>query len=251
MQQNLLITESHKSCNFLQWKISIIHRYFKWTIMHITNSTYRQDVVPALNYLSTMPWRCMGEWMYRSTFSWPRHYFGVVRFKPRSLYPRYPLDRRLGGPQNRSGHEENSCPYRDSNPDPSVVQPVSQSLYWLCYPGFRTPRIYDPNHRSQIHSTYIAILSVLPLDLTWAYHSSDYGLCRGVVRQNCTDVSQKRIASRLFLEPAYCWFLASLTMRPWRWRHDVPSKRWWSTKYMALQPIKSHFSALLMWPRVR
>jgi hypothetical protein len=28
---------------------------------------------PFLNYLSITPWRRMGEWMYRSTFSWLRH----------------------------------------------------------------------------------------------------------------------------------------------------------------------------------
>jgi hypothetical protein len=30
-------------------------------------------VVPVLDWLSTTPWRRMGERMYRSTFSWPRH----------------------------------------------------------------------------------------------------------------------------------------------------------------------------------
>jgi hypothetical protein len=44
---------------------------------------------------------------------------------PQPLYPRgkpYPLDRRFGGPQSRSGRlGENSWPYRDSNSDPSVV----------------------------------------------------------------------------------------------------------------------------------
>jgi hypothetical protein len=55
----------------------------------------------------------------------------VVNFTPRPLYPRgksprYPMDRRLGGPQSRSGRfGENSWPYRDSNSDPSVVQPVA------------------------------------------------------------------------------------------------------------------------------
>jgi hypothetical protein len=39
---------------------------------------------------------------------------------------RYPLDRRLGGPQSRSGRRgEHSWPYRDLNPEPSVVQPVA------------------------------------------------------------------------------------------------------------------------------
>jgi hypothetical protein len=62
---------------------------------------------------------------------------------PRPLYPRerapgYPLDRRLGGPQNRSarrGEEKNSYPYRDSNSDPSAIQPLSQSLYRQRYFG--------------------------------------------------------------------------------------------------------------------
>jgi hypothetical protein len=30
-------------------------------------------VVPVLNQLSTTPWRRVGEWMYRSTFSWLQH----------------------------------------------------------------------------------------------------------------------------------------------------------------------------------
>jgi hypothetical protein len=30
-------------------------------------------VVPVLDQLSTTPWRRMGEWMYRSAFSWRRH----------------------------------------------------------------------------------------------------------------------------------------------------------------------------------
>jgi hypothetical protein len=50
----------------------------------------------------------------------------VVSFTPRRLNPWYPLDKRLGGPQNRSGRRrENYLPYRDSNSDPSVVQAVA------------------------------------------------------------------------------------------------------------------------------
>jgi hypothetical protein len=67
--------------------------------------------------------------MYRSTFSWPRHYLEVSGqlHAPAALLPgEYPLDRRLGGPQSRSGRRgEYSGPYRDSNSDPSVVQPVA------------------------------------------------------------------------------------------------------------------------------
>jgi hypothetical protein len=51
----------------------------------------------------------------------------VVTVTPQKLYPWrkslwYPLDRRLGGLQSLSG---NSLPYRDSNYDPLIVQPVT------------------------------------------------------------------------------------------------------------------------------
>jgi hypothetical protein len=47
----------------------------------------------------------------------------VVSFTPRPIYPQgkgpwFPLDRRLGGPQSRSGRggeDKNSSPYLDSN----------------------------------------------------------------------------------------------------------------------------------------
>jgi hypothetical protein len=51
--------------------------------------------------------------------------------------PRYPLDRRLGGPQSQFGlyGERKNLSLRDSNSDLSVVQPVAQSiptaLSWL------------------------------------------------------------------------------------------------------------------------
>jgi hypothetical protein len=67
--------------------------------------------------------------MYRSTFSWPRHLLEVIGqlHAPAALPPRkspqYPLDRRLGGPQSW-WRRENSWPYRDSNSDSSVSQPV-------------------------------------------------------------------------------------------------------------------------------
>jgi hypothetical protein len=47
--------------------------------------------------------------MYRPTFSWPRHKLKVSgqlqapSALPPGKEPRYPLDRRLGGPQSRSG----------------------------------------------------------------------------------------------------------------------------------------------------
>jgi hypothetical protein len=63
----------------------------------------------------------------------------VVRFTPWPLYPRgksprYPLDRRLGWspePVWTKWRIEHFWPYRDSNSDPSVVQPVA-SRYTDC-----------------------------------------------------------------------------------------------------------------------
>jgi hypothetical protein len=62
---------------------------------------------------------------------------GVVSFPPLPLYPwgkspQCPLDRRLGGSQSRSGRRgEHFLPYRDSNSDSSIAQPVS-SRYTDC-----------------------------------------------------------------------------------------------------------------------
>jgi hypothetical protein len=68
----------------------------------------------------------------------PRIHFGTrlrwaVSFTPRPLYsqgnsPWYPLDRRLGGPQSRSGRggkEKNSQPLPRFEP-PIIIQPVAQ-----------------------------------------------------------------------------------------------------------------------------
>jgi hypothetical protein len=121
----------------------------------------------------------MGEWMYRSTFPWPRHYEvllhswrWVVTFTPRPLYPRYILDRRLGGPQNQSGRrEENFWSYRDSNSNLSLVQLVVSHytdctisvplLYLYTYLFIYLFIIYlDPTTLSGAQSTQCQSLSV-------------------------------------------------------------------------------------------
>jgi hypothetical protein len=69
----------------------------------------------------------------------------VVSFTTRPLYPQgkipcYPLNRRLGGPQSRSGKvvkRKIPRPCQESNPRTPIVQPIVQSLYRLSYYGSR------------------------------------------------------------------------------------------------------------------
>jgi hypothetical protein len=71
----------------------------------------------------------------------------VVSFTPRPPYhqgksPSYPLNKGLGGHQNRSGRggeEENSQPPRESNPRTSIVHPVAQ--------GYTNWPVAAPNKR--------------------------------------------------------------------------------------------------------
>jgi hypothetical protein len=81
-----------------------------------------------------MPWRCMESGRIDSHFlDLGTCWMWVVSFTPRPLYPRgkspqYQLDRRLGGPQSRSGRlGENCWPYQGLNSDPSVHLCLSES----------------------------------------------------------------------------------------------------------------------------
>jgi hypothetical protein len=62
--------------------------------------------------------------MYRSKFSWPRHLLEVSgQLHAPAALPRYPLDRRLGGPQSRCGRRG-----EEKILDPPVVQPVDYAI---------------------------------------------------------------------------------------------------------------------------
>jgi hypothetical protein len=68
----------------------------------------------------------------------------MVTFTLRPLYPRgknarYPLDRRLGGPQNRSGRRGEENILGDSSSDPTVSQPAASRYndYAIPAPVFR------------------------------------------------------------------------------------------------------------------
>jgi hypothetical protein len=76
----------------------------------------------------------MGEWMYRSAFSWPRHKLELSgqlhapAALPPGKEPPVPIGeegRWTPEPVWTTWRRENSWPYGDSNSDPSVVQPVA------------------------------------------------------------------------------------------------------------------------------
>jgi hypothetical protein len=74
------------------------------------------------------------------------------RFSPGKGLPRYPLYRRLGGPQSQSGHRgqrKNPLPLPGIEPW-SLGRPArSQTLYWLSYPALK-PML--PTWNFPIHS---------------------------------------------------------------------------------------------------
>jgi hypothetical protein len=80
----------------------------------LTNFTLRHEDVWGTGYIDLHLLDLSNSWR------------SVVSFTTRPLYPRYLLNRWLGEPQSRSGRcGENSSPYRDSNSDLSVIQPVA------------------------------------------------------------------------------------------------------------------------------
>jgi hypothetical protein len=118
-------------------------------------ANYRQHSVDASNYIMDKH-----KLMHRHTWRL------VVSLTPLPLYPRgkslrYPLYRRFGVSQSRLDHMgENSCPHRDSNSEPSVVQPRSQSLYGLRYLG------------STLLEMHFNILSFTTRSDKWSVHRS-------------------------------------------------------------------------------
>jgi hypothetical protein len=82
-----------------------------------------------------MPWRRIGEVevQLHAFFNLGSRWMWLVSFTPRPLYPQgkspwYPLDRRPGGPQSRSGRggeEKNSQPQPGIEARIPIVQPVA------------------------------------------------------------------------------------------------------------------------------
>jgi hypothetical protein len=82
--------------------------------------------------------------------------------------PRYLFDKRLGGPQSRSGRggeEKNSCPSRESNPDRPARILVAYSLH------FTVQGVWPSEQRS---------LFVICTERMKLMHNEDEGVCLSV-----------------------------------------------------------------------
>jgi hypothetical protein len=79
----------------------------------------------------------MGEWMYRSTYFWPRHWMEESdqlhdpTTLPPGKMPLDPLDRRMGGPENWSGRHggEKNLPPPELELRPACSQPLCRLRY--------------------------------------------------------------------------------------------------------------------------
>jgi hypothetical protein len=123
-----------------------------WKLLDTPSYVSRWVLTILTFLLSTTPWRRIRrvEVQLHAFFDLGTRWRWLVSFKPRPLWSqgkslRYPLDRRLGGPQSRSGQrveEKNSqLPPRielRSSDRPSR----SQSLYRLGYPGSLNIRVH-------------------------------------------------------------------------------------------------------------
>jgi hypothetical protein len=114
------------------------------------------------------------------------------RHAPAALYPRgkdlrYPLYRRLGGPQSRSGHRgcrKNPLPLPRIEPR-SPGRPVrSQTLYWLSYPASirnnvnRNNNAPDPSCRTILKSLIRGYINPKPDMVSWTNEALSIGFWR-------------------------------------------------------------------------
>jgi hypothetical protein len=127
MHDNIIyVTES-----FFPWNSFALRR---WSNLKILNPKGVKVKVKFPLCLNSAPRHegILGEWRYSSTHSdLDIRWRWVVIFTPRPLYPQgkvpwYPLDRRLGGPQSRSGGgDEEKNPRPLPGLEPPIIQPVA------------------------------------------------------------------------------------------------------------------------------
>jgi hypothetical protein len=122
------------------------------------------------------------KWMYRSTFSWPRHELEVSgEWAPGNEWIEGWVDTRSG--LDDKWRRENSWSYRDSNSDPSVVQPVASR-----YSDFATPALWE---YYSIHNNNFFIV-LWWLQNTWWFLLYERNLCsvlRSSACLHCVQVS--------------------------------------------------------------
>jgi hypothetical protein len=126
----------------LQWPGSELSRYrlrsvsihlpsYFIVVTALINLTVKVKLSLCFNW-APCHWGVLGEWRYSSTQYLGTRWRWVVSFTPMRFYPQwkipwYPMDRRLGGPQSRSGRggeEKNPQPLPGLKPP--IIQPIAQ-----------------------------------------------------------------------------------------------------------------------------
>jgi hypothetical protein len=199
-----------------------------YTLYNIRNSSFYSILkVKKRGDVSTTPWRRMGEFWYSSTIlDLSTRLRWLVNFTPRPLYsrensPSYPLNRRLGEPQSRSGRcgeEKNLLPL------PRIEsRPSSPSLYRL-YVG-----------------CYRAVAVAFRIFVWWTEPTfEEYFLLR------CSNSSPTFRRNVILAACFLCGHLLWISLRPWKWHQYVPLKRswalppgsWWLLALLTVRPRK-------------
>jgi hypothetical protein len=137
----ILVTQTRKAHRKVKLKLSLC---FKWAPRHV-------GVLRKWRYSATHSLTSAldgGEW------SASRH----GRFIPQGKSLWYPLNRRLGGSQSRSGRggeEKNSQPRRESNPRIPIVQPVAQRYIDWAITALKAQRSPDKIHFCYRNSSFM------------------------------------------------------------------------------------------------
>jgi hypothetical protein len=127
--------------------------------------------------------------MYRSTFSWPRHYLEMSGelHAPAALPPGKEHPVHIGEevgwtpePVWTTWRRENSWPYKDSKSDLLGRPARSQSLYRLHYPGSFTPCINKSNSDNSVCCLFLGKIKYVPIRSVTFLPASGYWSLNGL-----------------------------------------------------------------------